>query len=63
MSKWGENDSYMSFLHQFLDSAYHYSSSGGSVDTMQNFVVVSKPLISLGLLGSLGSLDFMQSRV
>lgn len=56
MSRQGENDSYMSFLHQFLDSAYHYSSSGCSIDTKQNFVVVSKPLISLG---SLGSLDFM----
>lgn len=56
MSKQGENDSYMSSLHQFLDSAYHYSSSGGSMDTKQKFMVVSKPLISLG---SLGSLDFM----
>lgn len=63
MSRWGENDSYMSFLGQFLDSAYHYSSSGGSINAMQNFMVVSKPLISLGSLGSLGSLDFMQAWV
>lgn len=60
MSKWGKTNSYVSFLCQFLDSAYHYSSSGSSVDTMQNFMVVRKPLISLGLLGSLG---FMQACV